>query len=385
MYNLLIFGASGSIGTQTLDVIKKLNNQYRLVAFTVGERVEIIDKIIEEFDSVKVIAVKKYEDYLCFKEKYPKIKFYCGSAGLLDVIDDKSIEIDVVVNALTGFAGLLPSVKTLEKGKVLCLANKESLVAGGDIILKLLKTKNGKLYPIDSEHVAIAKCLYNKNIDDIDKILITASGGPFYFTPIDEFKNITPEKALNHPTWKMGKKITIDSSTMMNKAFEIVEAYYLFGVDIDKIEPIVDRESKVHSMVKFKSGDIYLNVGPSDMRIPIYYALTFGKCDKDKFNDVEINTYTNYRFYPMDFEKFPLINYSRLILEKRGNMGAIINAANEECVYAFLDHKINYVDIKSIIDKIISMYQFIDKPSLDDIVRTDYEVRELVKKYIESK
>lgn len=385
MYNLLIFGASGSIGSQTIDVIRKLDSQYCLIAFTVGKRVGVVDDILREFKSVKAICVKKHEDYIVLKERYPKINFYYGSAGLLEILNDYSSYIDVVVNALTGFAGLLPSVKTLEENKILCLANKESLVAGGEIILRLLKEGNGQLFPIDSEHVAIAKCLHNRKIDEIEKVLITASGGPFYFTPLDEFKNITPERALNHPTWKMGKKITIDSSTMMNKAFEIVEAYYLFGVTIDKIEPIVDRESKVHSMVKFKNGDIYLNVGPSDMRIPIFYALTFGRCEKDIFDDVEKNTYSNYKFYPMDYKKFPLINYSRLILEKRGNIGAIINAANEECVYAFLDHRINYVDIKSIIDKIVSMYQFIDNPSLDDIVKTDSEVRLLVRKYIESK
>ena len=385
MYDVLIFGASGSIGTQTLDVLKRLNENYKLVAFTIGNRVEYVDKILNDFKDVRAICLKNEEDVELFKNKYPNINFYAGSAGLLDILDDNSISVDIVVNALTGFAGLLPSIKSLSLNKILCLANKESLVVGGEFITKLLKEGKGRLYPIDSEHVAIAKCLYNKNKNDVDKILITASGGPFFDTPIDEFKNITVEKALNHPTWKMGKKITIDSSTMMNKAFEIVEAYYLFNVVANKIEPIVDRHSKVHSMVKYKNGDIYLNVGPSDMRIPIYYALTFGKCDKDKFDDVEINTYSNYHFYQMNYEKFPLINYGKYIIQKRGNSGAIINAANEECVHAFLNKRINYIDIKSIIDKIVAMYQFIDNPSLDDILRTDHEVRLLVNKLIESK
>ena len=385
MYNVLIFGASGSIGTQTLDVLKRLNEDYKLVAFTIGNRIEYVDKILNDFKDVKAICLKNDEDVELFKNKYPNINFYRGSAGLLDILGDKSINIDIVVNALTGFAGLLPSIKSLSLNKILCLANKESLVVGGEFITKLLREGKGKLYPIDSEHVAIAKCLYNKNKKDIDKILITASGGPFFDTPIDEFKNITVEKALNHPTWKMGKKITIDSSTMMNKAFEIVEAYYLFNVDANKIEPIVDRHSKVHSMVKYKNGDIYLNVGPSDMRIPIYYALTFGKCDKDKFDDVEINTYSNYHFYQMNYEKFPLINYGKYIIQKRGNSGAIINAANEECVYAFLNKGINHNDINSFTEQIVAMYQFIDNPSLDDILRTDHEVRLLVNKLIESK
>lgn len=383
MYNLLILGASGSIGTQTLDVIKKLSDSYNLVAFTVGDKIEFVDKIISEFPNVKAVTVKEEKYAKEFQKKYAKIKFYWGSAGLLQIIEDKNLKIDVVVNALTGFAGFIPSVKSLSLNKILCLANKESLVAGGEVINKLLKEGKGKLYPIDSEHVAIAKCLHNRNVDDVDKILITASGGPFFNLEKDKFNSITPSDALNHPTWKMGKKITIDSSTMMNKAFEIVEAHYLFNVNEDKIEPIVDRKSHVHSMVRYKNGDIYLNVGPSDMRIPIFYALTFGKCDKDIFDDVEVNTFDKYKFFKMDYDKFPLINYGKFIIQKKGNMGAIVNAANEICVYSFLESNLKYVDIKKIIDKIVSSYKFIENPSLEDIVKTDKEVRALTKEIIE--
>lgn len=384
MYKVLLLGASGSIGTQTIDVLKnQLRDNYQLVGFSVGERINFVDEFLKEFDSIKYVCIKNSKIKGTFEGKYPQVTFFYGDQGLLELIEKSNS--DIVVNALTGFSGLLPSIKSLTLNKILCLANKESLVVGGELINNLLKEGKGKLYPIDSEHVAIAKCLYNKNIDEVDEILITASGGPFFNTPKDEFKNITVEKALAHPTWKMGSKITIDSSTMMNKAFEIVEAYYLYGVSKERIKPIVDRKSLVHSLVKYKNGDIYLNVGPSDMRIPIYYALTFGKCDETKFEDVEINTFDSYKFYEMDYDKFPLVNYGNEIISKKGNFGAIVNAANEEAVYAFLDKKINYLDIKFIIDKIVSIYPYIEHPTLDEILKTDKDVRGLVKQIVESK
>ncbi|MBQ9266644.1 MAG: 1-deoxy-D-xylulose-5-phosphate reductoisomerase [Bacilli bacterium] len=383
MRKLLILGASGSIGSQTLDVIITYN-LYELVAVTVGNRFNAVDEIIAKFPTVKFVTLKDPKVAKEYQIKYPNVTFYSGNDGLLEIIENSGA--DVVVNALTGFAGLLPSIKTLEKNKILCLANKESLVVGGEFINKLLKDGHGKLYPIDSEHVAIAKCLYGKNIDDVEKILITASGGPFFDLDSSKFSEIKVEDALKHPNWSMGKKITIDSSTMMNKAFEITEAYYLFGVPKEKIFPLVDRKSHVHSLVKFKNGEVRLQVGPSDMRIPIYYALTFGKCDNgEKFDDVEINTYDKYSFKEMDYEKFPLINYGKFIIDKKGNMGAIINAANEECVYAFLNFNINYVDIKNIIDKIVNVYPYIKDPSLEEIIKTDLEVRNLVNEMIKNK
>ena len=259
MYKVLLLGASGSIGTQTVDVLlNKLNKNYELVGFSVGKRTNFVDEYLSKISTVKYVCVQDENLKGTFESKYKEVKFYYGSNGLLELIENSNS--DIVVNALTGFSGLLPSINSLSLNKILCLANKESLVVGGEIINNLLLEGHGKLYPIDSEHVAIAKCLYNKNIDDIEEILITASGGPFFNLSNNEFKNITPEKALAHPTWKMGNKITIDSSTMMNKAFEIAEAYYLYGVDKEKIKPIVDRKSLVHSLVKYKNGDIYLNV-----------------------------------------------------------------------------------------------------------------------------
>lgn len=381
MKKILLLGASGSIGTQTIDVITKNPLDFDLVGVSVGNRVENIDNLIKNFANLNYICVKNETDYRNFKIKYPAKHIYFGDNGLLEII--KECDFDMAVNALIGFVGFLPSIHILRKNKILALSNKESLVVGGDVINDLLNEGNGKLYPIDSEHVAIAKCLYGKRKDDIDKILITASGGPFFFLEKERFKDITAEMALNHPTWKMGKKITIDSSTMMNKCFEIIEAHHLFHVDENQIEPIVDRKSHVHSMVKFKDGTILLQTGPSDMRIPIKYALYEGKPDNvNGFIDVEKNTFDKYEFYPMDYDKFPLIKYAKKCLEIGGNYGAALNAANEVLVYSFLNNEIKYMTISKIIDKIMKVYSHIENPSIDELIATDRDVRKLTKEYI---
>ena len=382
MKRVLLLGASGSIGTQTIEVILKNKDSFILSGISVGERVEIIDELIKNLANLNYFCVKNEKDYLKFKEKYPKKHFYFGDDGLIKLINE--CPSDIIVNALIGFVGFLPSVESLKLNKILCLSNKESLVVGGDIINKLLKEGHGKLYPIDSEHVAIAKCLYGKNINDVEKILITASGGPFFFLEKEKFKDIRPSDALKHPTWSMGKKITIDSSTMMNKCFEIIEAHYLFNVSGDKIEPIVDRKSHVHSMIQMKNGDIYLQVGPSDMKLPITYALFEGKPDTSEgFMDVEKNTFDKYTFYPMDYEKFPLINYAYECLKKNGNYGAALNAANEVLVDAFLNNKIKYNTISEILDKIMKVFSYIKEVNINDLIETDKKVRELTKEYIE--
>ena len=382
MKKVLLLGASGSIGSQTIDVLLKHKDKFDLVGVSVGNRVENTDNLIKNFANLNYFCFKNEKDYDEFLLRHPEKQAYFGDKGLIKIIEESNA--DMVVNALIGFVGFLPSIKALKMDKILCLANKESLVVGGEIVNSLLKNGQAKLYPIDSEHVAIAKCLYNKKVEDIDKILITASGGPFFLLDKEKFNDITPEDALKHPTWSMGKKITIDSSTMMNKCFEIIEAHHLFNVPASKIKPIVDRKSHVHSMVVFKNKDIYLQVGPSDMRIPISYALFEGKPVNGKyFEDVEINTYDKYEFYPMDYEKFPLINYGYFVLKKGGNSGAVLNASNEVLVNAFLNHEIKYLDINKIIDKIMSTYAFIKNPSVEDLVKTDKEVRKLTKDLIE--
>lgn len=354
--DLVILGASGSIGTQTIDVIKNNEKKWTLKGFSVGNKTFYVDEILKEFKDVNSICLKNKKDYLNFKNKYPSIKFFYGDKGLIKLI--KYNKNATILNALVGFVGLRPSIVSLKLNRTLLLANKESLVCGGNLINKILKRK-GKIYPIDSEHVAIAKCLYNENISDVNEIIITASGGPFFNLNREELKNVTLKDALNHPTWKMGNKITIDSATMMNKTFELIEAYYLFGIDFDKIKAIVNRKSLVHGLVKFNDGRIKLNVGENLMKYPILYALDLGKPNDDTFNDIELNTYDRYEFFNLSKKRFPLLNYAEKVVKSSKNEGVILNAINEECVQAFLNSKINFIDIENIIDKIFSSAVFI--------------------------
>lgn len=354
--DLVILGASGSIGTQTIDVIKNNEKKWILKGFSVGNKTFYVDEILKEFKDVNSICLKNKKDYLNYKNKYPSIKFFYGDKGLIKLI--KYNKNATILNALVGFVGLKPSIVSLKLNRTLLLANKESLVCGGNLINKILKRK-GKIYPIDSEHVAIAKCLYNENISDVNEIIITASGGPFFNLNREELKNVTLKDALNHPTWKMGNKITIDSATMMNKTFELIEAYYLFGIDFDKIKAIVNRKSLVHGLVKFNDGRIKLNVGENLMKYPILYALDLGKPNDDTFNDIELNTYDRYEFFNLSKKRFPLLNYAEKVVKSSKNEGVILNAINEECVQAFLNSKINFIDIENIIDKIFSSAVFI--------------------------
>lgn len=354
--DLVILGASGSIGTQTIDVIKNNEKKWTLKGFSVGNKTFYVDEILKEFKDVNSICLKNKKDYLNYKNKYPSIKFFYGDKGLIKLI--KYNKNATILNALVGFVGLNPSIVSLKLNRTLLLANKESLVCGGNLINKILKRK-GKIYPIDSEHVAIAKCLYNENISDVNEIIITASGGPFFNLNREELKNVTLKDALNHPTWKMGNKITIDSATMMNKTFELIEAYYLFGIDFDKIKAIVNRKSLVHGLVKFNDGRIKLNVGENLMKYPILYALDLGKPNDDTFNDIELNTYDRYEFFNLSKKRFPLLNYAEKVVKSSKNEGVILNAINEECVQAFLNSKINFIDIENIIDKIFSSAVFI--------------------------
>lgn len=354
--DLVILGASGSIGTQTLDVIKNNEKKWTLKGFSVGNKSFYVDEILKEFKDVNSICLKNKKDYLNYKNKYPSIKFFYGDKGLIKLI--KYNKNATILNALVGFVGLNPSIVSLKLNRTLLLANKESLVCGGNLINKILK-RRGKIYPIDSEHVAIAKCLYNENISDVNEIIITASGGPFFNLNREELKNVTLKDALNHPTWKMGNKITIDSATMMNKTFELIEAYYLFGIDFDKIKAIVNRKSLVHGLVKFNDGRIKLNVGENLMKYPILYALDLGKPNDDTFNDIELNTYDRYEFFNLSKKRFPLLNYAEKVVKSSKNEGVILNAINEECVQAFLNSKINFIDIENIIDKIFSSAVFI--------------------------
>ena len=379
MMTICLLGASGSIGSQTIDVMLKNPNDFRLLAFSVGKRTRKIASIVRKFPSVKAICLQEKNKLAYYRKAYPNIAFFAGDEGLISLI--KASEAQMVVNALVGFVGLKPTIASLENDKIVALSNKESLVVGGELINKLLKKKHGTLVPIDSEHVAIMKCLMvdKKNID---KVIITASGGAFRNLKRDELKNVTPEQALKHPNWNMGKKITIDSATMVNKAFEIIEAHYLFGLKADKIETILNLNSYVHSLVRYNDGTYRMEVGKPDMRKPIKFALYQGLIDYQTVVSDDLDSIPNTTFTEFDKNRYPIIDLAKTVIEEKGTLGAVFNAANEEAVYAFLDHKIPFLSIEGLINRCIKDNVNIANPSYETLKKVDLSTRKKVRELI---
>lgn len=379
MISVCLLGASGSIGQQTIDVMLKNPLDFDLVSFSIGQRTRYVRGIINRFPNIKNICLQSKSKVNYYKKQYPQITFYYGDEGLNELIRNSGA--DMVVNALVGFVGLKPSITALENNKILCLANKESLVVGGEIINGLLAKGKGKLYPIDSEHVAIAKCLAVDN-QDVDKIVLTASGGPFRNLRRDQLVNITPEQALAHPNWKMGKKITIDSATMVNKAFEVIEAHYLFGYDFKDIEIKINFNSYVHSIVRYNDGTYRADVGKPDMRKPIKYALYQGLTSYETVVTDNLDEIKNTSFGQFDIKRFPIINVAKKVIEEKGSLGAVFNASNEEAVRAFLNHEIPFLGIEKIINNCLAKQKNINNPNYEQLRKVDVLTRQMVKEMI---
>ena len=376
---LCLLGASGSIGQQTIDIINKFPKDFSLVAFSVGKRTRCISYILRKHKSVKHICIASKAKAKEYAKRYPSISFYSGDSGLLELI--RNTEAEMVVNALVGFVGLLPSIEAIKSHKKLALANKESLVVGGDLINSLLKEYNGELYPIDSEHSALWKCL-KVDPSDVSKLILTASGGSFRKLSREELKDVTPEDALKHPTWKMGNKITIDSATMVNKAFEIIEAGYLFNYPYSKVDVTLHDESYLHSYVALKSGGYRGEISKPDMRNPIRFALYQGNIPFKTSYFKSLDDLKCLHFHCFDIARYPVIKYAKVVLDKKGTMGAILNRSNEEAVYAFLAHKISFLDIERIIELSLKNMRYIAKPSLEEILKVDQETKEYAHKLI---
>lgn len=362
MKKVLILGASGSIGKQTIDVIDNNLDRFDLVAFSVGHNDAVIDDIIithPNINDVYLISDSKRKHY---EQKYPEINFYSGKKGLKKLV--QKVDYDICVDALVGFVGLEPAYISLKRNKILCLANKEALVSGGDLIKKVLKKGTGKLYPIDSEHVAIAKCISKANNREIEKLIITASGGALRNVPLEKLNDATPEDALKHPNWRMGDKITIDCATMMNKGFEIIEAYYLFDYPLSKINVLMHDESLVHSLIQLENNKLIVDYGKPDMHGPIEYALFEGK---NKFDVLEINNLnelSNCHFHDYNPKRYPLTELAKECLKNGASKMIALNAANEVAVNKFLKHEIHYNEIYDIVKKVVDKTPLIKHPSL---------------------
>ena len=379
MISVCLLGASGSIGKQTLEVMLKNPNDFNLVAFSVGQRTRTIRGIIRHFPNVKAICIANKKIAKAYQKKYTDIIFFSEDDGLETLI--KVSDAQMVVNALVGFVGLKPSIVALQNNKILCLANKESLVIGGEIINNLLNQGHGKLYPIDSEHVAIKKCLDVDN-QNVDKIIITASGGPFRNLSRDQLTDITPEQALAHPNWKMGKKITIDSATMVNKTFEIIEAHYLFNCSYDDIKIKINYNSYVHSIVRYNDGTYRLDVGKPDMRVPIKYALYQGLTQYQTVVTDDLNRIKKTTFGDFNEKRFPIVKVAKRVIEEKGTLGAIFNGANEEAVKAFLNHQIPFLGIEKIINACLEKQPNVLKPDYLTLKQADQKARQLAKEMI---
>lgn len=369
-----ILGSTGSIGTQTLDVIDRHSELFEVYALTAHSN---IDLLVEQARIYRpeVVAIADERHYKTLREALDglPIKVFAGADSICQIAAMSPI--DTVVTAMVGYSGLLPTVRAIEAGKKIALANKETLVVAGELVTDLALRNRVDIVPIDSEHSAIFQCLVGENENSIEKLILTASGGAFRDTPKDDLRLATAADALRHPTWKMGAKITIDSATMMNKGFEVIEARWLFDIPIDKIEVIIHPQSIVHSMVQFCDGSIKAQLGQPDMRHPIQYALTFPdrlNAQVERANLADIHQLT---FEKPDYEKFRNLRLAYDALRRGGNIPCILNAANEVAVDAFLKGKIGFFAMSDIIEQTISETAFISSPTLDDYIATDREAR----------
>ena len=375
MKKICLLGSTGSIGRQTIEIINDNIKDFSLVGVSCGKNINELRKILFSNQDIKFVCVQDKENISLLEEEFKDVTFYYGDEGLIKLIDSSSY--DMVVNALVGFVGFIPSVHTISKNIDLALANKESLVVGGEIINDLLKKSTSKLYPIDSEHVALAKCLKGKKKKEIKRLVITAAGGSFRDLSREELTNVTKEDALKHPSWSMGEKITIDSATMMNKGFEIIEAKHLFNLPLKKIDVLLHDESVIHSLVEFVDNSYLADLGPADMKVPISYALYEGKRQKINTKVLKLEEMGTLHFRKLDLKRYPCIEYALRSIKTGGTLPCVLNASNEEAVYAFLRNEISFLEIEEIINLMISSHRVIDNPTIEDIVYIDKLTRKL--------
>ena len=376
MKRLLLMGASGSIGKQTIDIIKAHPDELCLVGAAVGKNLDYLIEILNTFN-LKYAYIK--DRNILLEQNYPNTRFYSGDDGLIEMA--KLPDYDMLVNALVGFVGFMPTLTAIENHKDIALANKETLVAGGDIIYQAVKKNYVKIFPIDSEHSAILQCLQGHNEKEIKRLIITGSGGAFRDLNREQLNNVTLEDALKHPNWNMGAKITVDCATMMNKGFEVIEAHHLFNIPFDKIDVVLHRESTVHSMVEYNDGSIIAQMGCPDMHLPIKYALLYPKHLADeKTNYFDFSKISQLNFKTMDYGRYPLVKLAKEIGKYGGNFGAFLIGANDEAVNLFLNKKIRFVDIERYIFETLKVAHFIKNPDVDTIIESHKWARQYVDK-----
>lgn len=379
MKRVAVIGSTGSIGTSTLDVISRLQGSFEVFALAVGQNIDLLEQQVHAFSPQK-ICVWDVPQAACLGKRLPSLSqdVLSGQEGLLELVDDDAI--DIYVFALSGTNGIFPLLKAIEKGKRIAIANKEPLVIAGGLIRKMAKQYGTEIIPVDSEHSALFQCLHGHNPAEVEKLIITASGGPFFSLPHEQFANITPAMALKHPKWNMGKKISIDSATMMNKVLEFLEAITLFGIGHDRIEIVIHPEAIIHSMVQFCDGSILAQMSLADMRIPIQYALTYPERRENSFNRIDFSALTALTFHVPDNAKFPVLDFGVFAAEKGGTLPAVLNAADEVCVEYFLKGQISFLEIPHIIGKVMRQHCVCNEPDYGEIMAADAWAREETKR-----
>jgi len=376
MKKILILGSTGSIGVNALDVIRKFPDRFKVVGLTVNSKIDALEKQIKEFQPEFVVVTDETKAKELKSNIAGLCKVFSGYNELLESVTQ--MDYDILVGAMVGFAGLAPTLEAIKRGKRIALANKETLVVAGEIVTKLVLEHSAQIIPVDSEHSAIYQCLIGENLNEVEKLILTASGGPFLNKDKSFFETATIDEALNHPNWKMGSKITIDSATMMNKGLEVIEAKWLFGLPVEKINIVIHPQSIIHSMVQFIDGSIKAQLGLPDMKLPIQYALTFPERLKNDFERTNLPAINNFTFFEPDFDKFECLKLAYNVIRTGGITPCILNAANEIAVDKFLKGKIKFSQIPCLIDKALNHIENHFEPDIETIFECDKATREFV-------
>ena len=376
MRTIALLGSTGSIGVSTLSLAREFPERFKIHGMVAGRNLQLLASQIKEF-SPALVAIEREDDIAQLRKFLGKHKvdILSGQAGAIEVAT--ASKVDVVLAAIVGGAGLMPTLRGLLAGKEIALANKEALVMAGELFIKAAKKKGVRLLPVDSEHSAIFQCLQGNQRGDVDKIILTASGGPFLRTPLQRLANVTIDQALKHPNWKMGRKITIDSATMMNKGLEVVEARWEFDMEPSGIQVVIHPQSIVHSMVRYQDGAIMAQLGIADMRIPIAYALTYPHRLKGNWEPLDLTKHKGLNFLPVEKKRFPGLSLAYSAIEEGGTMPAVLNAANEVAVAAFLAGRIGFREIHRIIDKTMQRHQSTHAKNIDEVIEVDRWAREV--------
>jgi len=365
MKTIGILGSTGSVGKQSLEVISNHKNKFNVKFLAANSNIDLLIEQTKKFKP-EFICIYDKSKYIELKNNITKTKILSGNEGLMNLCELSNV--DIILNAISGYSGLEPTMKIIESGTDIALSNKESIVQAGHLVMNLAKSKNVNIFPVDSEHSALWQCMVGEQENKIRKIILTASGGPFRTLSKDDFSNVTVAQALNHPNWEMGKKITIDSATMMNKGFEMIEAHWLFSIDSKNIEIVVHPQSIIHSMVEYIDGSIKAQLSNPDMRLPIQYAFSFPK--RYELNDLtfDIKKFSRLDIEPIDLDKFKCLKLSFDAINKGGSNPVILNVANDIAVDLFLNNKIKFIQIPDIIEDCMSNHSYINSPKLSDIL-----------------